>query len=65
MYNNILTASMSVRGFRIPWNMSYRQLQAAMWVLGIESGSSGRADSAFFFYHGAILRCLPHLPPKI
>jgi hypothetical protein len=30
----------------IPWNWSYRQLQAAMWVLGIEIRFSGRAASA-------------------
>jgi hypothetical protein len=30
---------------QIPWNWSYRQSQAAIWVLGIEPGSSGRAAS--------------------
>ncbi|KAL6086523.1 hypothetical protein STEG23_035519 [Scotinomys teguina] len=30
----------------IPWNWSYRQLPAAVWVLGIEPASSGRAASA-------------------
>ena len=34
------------RGLCILWNWSYRQLLAAMWVLGIEPGSSGRAASA-------------------
>ena len=31
---------------QVPWNWIFRQLWAAMWVLGIESGSSGRAVSA-------------------
>ena len=29
-----------------PWNWSYRQFQTALWVLGIEVRSCGRADSA-------------------
>ena len=41
-----LTACISVKGYRIPWNWSYRQLWAAMWMLGIEPWSSGRAASA-------------------
>ena len=34
---------MSVWGCWVPWNWSYRQLWAAMWMLGIELRSSGRA----------------------
>ena len=32
-------------GCQIPWNWTYRQVWAAMWVLGIEPGFSGRAVS--------------------
>ena len=35
-----------VWGCQIPWNWNYRQLWAAMWVLGIEPESFGRAVSA-------------------
>jgi hypothetical protein len=28
------------------WNWSYRELWAAMWVLGIDPGSSGKSVSA-------------------
>ena len=31
---------------QISWNWSYRQVWAAIWVLGLEPGSSGRAASA-------------------
>ena len=34
-----------VWGDQSPWNWRYRQLWAAMWVPGIEPGSSGRAVS--------------------
>ena len=33
-------------GCEVPWNLSYRQLWAAMWVLGVEPWSSGIAGSA-------------------
>ena len=33
------------REYHVPWNHSYRQLYI-MWVLGIESRSSGKAASA-------------------
>ena len=46
MYTGVLPASMSVWGCWIPWNRSYRWFWAAMWVLGIEPVSSGRAVSA-------------------
>lgn len=29
-----------------PWNRSYRWLSPTMWLLGIDHGSYGRADSA-------------------
>jgi hypothetical protein len=41
----VLPACMLVGGCQIPRNWSYRQLQAAMWVLGIELRISGRAVS--------------------
>jgi hypothetical protein len=31
---------------QMPWNWSYRQVWAAMWMLGMEPKSSGRAASA-------------------
>jgi hypothetical protein len=34
------------RRHQIPWNWSYRQLQAAMWVLRIESRCPGRVANA-------------------
>lgn len=34
------------RGSQIPWGWNYRELSPFTWVLGIECGSSGRADSA-------------------
>ena len=34
------------RGCQVPWNWTYRQLCAAIWVLGMEARSSGRAASA-------------------
>ena len=43
---------MSMWGCPMPWNWSHRQLWAAMWVLGSEPRSSGRAASAL--YHGVI-----------
>ena len=40
---SVLPSCVSVWGCQIPWNWSYRQLWAAMWMLGIEPGSSDRA----------------------
>lgn len=34
------------RGRKKPWNWSYRRLWAAIWVLGIDPGSSGKATSS-------------------
>lgn len=34
------------RGHRVFWNWSYRPLLDAMWVLGVEPGSSGGVASA-------------------
>ena len=34
-----------VWGWQVPWNCSYRQLWAALWMLEIAPGSSGRAVS--------------------
>lgn len=39
------TACMFVQGCQISWNWSYRQLWAAVWVLGIQSGLFGRTAS--------------------
>lgn len=48
-YDSILCAclvSMEVRrGHWIPWDFNYRQVWAAMWLLGIEPGSSERVAS--------------------
>lgn len=41
----VLPTGMSVRRCQIPRNWSYRQLRAAVWVPGIEPGSSGRSAS--------------------
>lgn len=43
---------------QVPWNWSCRQFWAAIWVMGIEPGSSGRAASAL--NHWATSQ--PHLP---
>lgn len=48
MCTYVCLAPMKVRiGHWIPWNWSYSWLWTTMWVLGIEPGSSGRAESAF------------------
>ena len=44
MCTGVLPVCMSVWRCQIPWN--WRQLWAAMWVLGIEPRSSGRTASA-------------------
>lgn len=33
-------------GYQVFWNWGYRQVSATMWVLGFESGSSGKTISA-------------------
>jgi len=43
MYTGVWLACISVWRCQIPWDWSYRQLWAAMWLLGIEPGSSGGA----------------------
>lgn len=40
---DILPADTSVCGCQIPWSWTYRPSYAAVWVLGIETRSSGRA----------------------
>jgi hypothetical protein len=48
----------------IPWNWSYRQLWATMWVLGVEPGSFGRAtpEPTFQpFYDLHFFHCLTFL----
>ena len=46
MCNCVLPACMYMCRCQVSWNWSYRQLWAAMWVLGMEPGPSGRAASA-------------------
>jgi hypothetical protein len=41
-----LVPSEAQRGHWIPWGWNHRQLWAAMWLLGIELRSSGRAANA-------------------
>jgi len=43
---DVLPACISAGGCQNPWDWSYRQLGAALWVLGIEPWSSGRTTSA-------------------
>ena len=41
-----LCALLFGHGCQVPWNWNYRELWTAVWVLGIEPRSSGRAVSA-------------------
>ena len=46
MHHACAVPSEAREGIRFPWVWSYRELWAAMWVLRIKPGSSGRAASA-------------------
>ena len=59
-------------GYQKPWNWSYTQLWAVVWVLGIEPGSSGRTASALNLWATSVspkriilcLYFLQHPPPQ-
>lgn len=44
-----------------PWNRSYRWLSPTTWVLGIDRGSYGRADSALNCLASSSACCIPSL----